>query len=125
MRFDDSVNALSTTIQPNTWYTVAMIFDSQGNSVVGGDLDGVASLVVNGGTPITAAATKTSQGDGLDRPIGVGELGAAFGYLVGFHGEIYNPSVSLIPEPASLVLLGVASILLLVRRSKMKVYDSI
>ena len=47
MRFDDSVNAISTTIQPNTWYDVTMFFNSQGHSVVGGNLDGMVSLIVN------------------------------------------------------------------------------
>ena len=109
MRFDDSVNAVTANILPNTWYNVTMIFDSQGNPVVGGNLAGVASLIINGGGPISAPATKTSQGDTLNRPIGVGQLGANFGYLVGFKGQIYNPSVSLVPEPASFVLLSLAS----------------
>ena len=87
MRFDDSVNAVTATIQPNTWYNVSMLFDSQGNPVVGGNLAGVASLIINGGAPIIAAATKTSQGDTLNRSIGVGELGSSFGYLVGFKGR--------------------------------------
>jgi hypothetical protein len=89
-----------------------MIFDSHGNSVVGGNLAGTASLIVNGGAPISAAATKTAQGDTLNRPIGIGQLGANFGYLVGFKGQIYNPTVSLLPEPASLTLLGMAGIVL-------------
>jgi hypothetical protein len=117
MRFDDSVNAVTTTILPNTWYNVAMIFDTQGNPVVGGNLAGVASLIVNGGAPITAPATKTAQGDTSNRPIGVGQLGANFGYLVGFKGQIYSPSVTLVPEPTSLMLLGVAGIVAFVGRA--------
>lgn len=116
MRFDDSVNAVSTTISPNTWYHVQVEFDSLGNPIVGGNLAGVVSMVVNGGAPLTAAATKTAQGDGLNRPFGVGQLGANFGYLVGFKGQIYNPSVSLLPEPGSLALIGLAGIVLALRR---------
>lgn len=119
MRFDDSVNAVSTTILPQTWYDVTMTFDSQGNAVDGlGNLAGMASLVVNGGAPITAAATKTAQGDTLNRPIGFGELGSSFGYLVGFKGEIYDPSVSLVPEPASAAMLGLAMTAVAVRRRR-------
>ncbi len=119
MRFDDSVNAVSTTIQPNTWYTVSMLFNSLGNPVVGGNLAGTASLIVNGGSPITAAATKTAQGDTLNRPIGIGELGSSFGYLVGFHGQIYNPSVSLVPEPSSLVLLSLVGLFGVAQRKRL------
>jgi hypothetical protein len=117
MRFDDSVNALSTTILPNTWYTVAMEFDTLGNAVDGsGNLAGQVSMTVNGGAPITAAATKTAQGDGLNRPIGIGQLGANFGYLVGFNGNIYDPTVSLVPEPSALALLGVGGLMMFLRR---------
>jgi hypothetical protein len=117
MRFDDSVNAVSTTILPNTWYTVAMEFDTLGNSVDGsGNLAGMVSMIVNGGAPITAAATKTAQGDGLNRPIGIGQLGANFGYLVGFNGNIYDAMVSIVPEPSALALLGVGGLMMLLRR---------
>lgn len=118
MRFDDSVNAVSTTVLPNTWYSVALTFDTTGNAVDNsGNLSGIVSMVVNGGAPQVAAATKTSQGDSLDRPIGVGQLGASFGYLVGFKGQIYDPSVSLVPEPSTLALFGLGS-LMIVRRRK-------
>jgi len=98
--------AVSTTILPNTWYDVLFTFDTTGNSVDGnGDLAGIASLEVNGDTPITGAATKGNYGDSLDRPIGVGQLGANFGDLVGFQGDIYDPTVTLgVPEPSSLAL---------------------
>ncbi len=109
MAFADNLGnetvAVSTTILPNIWYNVSLTFDTAGNSVDGnGDLSGIASLVVNGGAAITGAATKGTYGDNLDRPIGIGQLGANFGYLVGFKGDIYNPAVSLIPEPSSLSL---------------------
>jgi hypothetical protein len=117
MRFDDSVNAVSTTILPNTWYTVAMEFDTLGNPVDGsGNLAGLASLTVNGGVPITAAAVKTAQGDTLNRPIGIGQLGANFGYLVGFKGNIYDPTVTLVPEPSAMALLGAGGLMMLLRR---------
>lgn len=99
---------VSTTIAPNTWYDVTMVFNTTGNSLVNGDISGTVSMQVNGGIPVFGTATKGTYGDGLDRPIGVGQLGAAFGYLVGFNGDIYDPSVSLntqaVPEPSSLSL---------------------
>jgi hypothetical protein len=97
---------VSMTIAPNTWYNVVLEFNTTGNLVDGsGDISGIASMVVNGGAPITGAATKGTYGDSLNRPIGVGQLGANFGYLVGFKGDIYDPSVSLgVPEPSTLSL---------------------
>ena len=88
--------AVSTNVLPNTWYNVSLTFNTGTNTVdSNGDISGIASLVVNGGVPITGPATKGNYGDSLDRPIGIGQLGATFGYLVGFKGDIYNPSVSL------------------------------
>ena len=80
-------------------------------------------MQVNGGTPIQGAATKGTYGDSLARPIGVGQLGANFGYLVGFKGDIYNPSVSLgasiVPEPSTLVLSALGGVgMMLFRRRK-------
>jgi len=103
--------ASSTTVASNSWYNVKMTFNTTGNSLVAGDISGVESLYVNGSLIGTASATKGTYGDSLDRPIGVGQLGANFGYLVGFKGDIYDPSVSLgvvaVPEPSSTALLGI------------------
>ena len=129
MRFDDSVNAISATILPNIWYQASAEFDSNGNSVDGsGNLAGTAQLTLtdltDSGSPTVfgpVAATKTAQGDTLDRPIGIGQLGANFGYLVGFKGDIYNPAVSLVPEPASIGLFCVAIPLLYRRRRNVQV----
>jgi hypothetical protein len=125
MRFDDSNNAVSTTILPNIWYHAVAEFDSNGNAVDGsGNLAGTAMITLtdltDAGSPVTFgpfAATKTAQGDTLNRQIGVGQLGANFGYLVGFKGDIYNPSVTLVPEPASLGLLLLSAPMLLKRRA--------
>ncbi len=108
---------VSTTILPNTWYNVSLEFDV--TSTVGGDDVGIATMIVNGGTPITGAATKGTYGDGLNRPIGVGQLGANFGYLVGFKGDIYDPAVSIVPEPSTVGLaIGGVSLLAARRRRK-------
>ncbi len=99
---------VSTTIAANTWYDVTMTFNTEGNSVVAGDISGIVDLYVNGSLVSSAAATKGTYGDGLGRPIGIGQLGARFGYLVGFTGDLYDPSVELgvapVPEPSSAAL---------------------
>ena len=109
---DDSGNqttAVSTTIAANTWYDVTMTFNTAGNSLVGSDISGIASLYVNGALDGSASATKGDGGDNLDRPIGIGE----FGYggttsIIGLYGDIYSASVDLgvapVPEPSSLAL---------------------
>jgi hypothetical protein len=101
---------VSTTILPNTWYDVELVFNTAGNVVDGnGDISGYAGLYVNGTLLSEAAATKGNNGDNLNRQIGIGQLGANFGYLVGFKGDIHDPTVSLgaataVPEPSSLAL---------------------
>jgi hypothetical protein len=100
---------VSTTISPNTWYNVSLAFNTAGNSLVGGDISGIASLYVNGSLVDSAAATKGTYGDGLDRPIGIGEFG--YGHntsIIGLYGDIYDASIDLgvapVPEPSSMAL---------------------
>lgn len=107
----NEVVATSTTILPNTWYNVLVTFNTEGNSVdANGAISGIVSMQVNGGAPITGSAIKGSYGDSLDRPIGIGQLGANFGYLVGFKGLVHDPSVALgvtpVPEPSASALLA-------------------
>lgn len=108
---------VSTTIVSNTWYHVKLEFDVTGTAA--GDVSGNVSMTVNGGSPITGEAIKGTYGDSLGRPIGVGQLGANFGYLVGFKGDIYDPTVSLVPEPSMIALGGLGGLsLMFLRRRK-------
>lgn len=99
--------AVTTTIVPNTWYNVTMTFNTAGNSLVGGDISGIADLYVNGSLVSTGSATKGTYGDGLNRPIGIGEFG--YGHttsIIGLYGDIYSASIDLgvVPEPSTLAL---------------------
>jgi hypothetical protein len=100
---------VSTTISADTWYDVTLIFNTAGNSLVAGDISGIADLYVNGALVSSGAATKGTYGDDLDRPIGIGELG--YGHttsIVGLDGDIYSASIDLgvapVPEPSSVAL---------------------
>lgn len=95
--------AVSTGILANTWYDATLTFNNA--SLVGGDVTGTANLYLDGVLQDSAAATKGSYGDGLNRPIGIGEWG--YGHttsIIGLYGDIYSASVSLVPEPSALAL---------------------
>jgi hypothetical protein len=107
---------VSTTISPNTWYNVSMDFVA--SSLSGTNLYGTANLYVNGSLVNSASATKTTYGDSLDRPVGIGEFG--YGHttsIIGLDGDIYSASIQ-IPEPSTLGLgvLGSFGMLLFRRR---------
>jgi hypothetical protein len=106
---------VSTTLTANTWYDVTLTFDTAGNSLVGGDISGIADLYVNGALVSSGAATKGIYGDGLNRPIGIGEFG--YGHttsILGLHGDISDASIDLgvapVPEPSTLALSALGGI---------------
>lgn len=118
-------------INANTWYNVIATFDTQGNVVspVDGSIAGLATLRVTpvGGATTTASLlnTMTTYGDGTAlgaRNIGIGELGlpSTTSTYVPFQGNIYSASVSLgvVPEPASLSLVGLGAAAVLARRRR-------
>jgi hypothetical protein len=114
-------------IAARTWYQATAVFNTEGNAVaVDGTLSGLATLFVGpvGGSSIETSVpvTKTTYGDGLNRPIGIGELGfpSTSSTLVLFNGAIYNPEVDLgvLPEPASMAVLCLAGPMLLSRRRR-------
>lgn len=114
-----SAPVVSTTILPSTWYSVTLTFGN--TSTVGSDVAGTANLYLNGLLVSSASATKGNYGDGLNRPTGVGQLGANFGYLVGFKGDLYNPSVQLgvVPEPSTFALSALGGLgMMFLRRRK-------
>lgn len=97
--------AVSYTISANTWYNTSMVFQTYGASLVGGDISGTANLYVNGVLQSYGAATKGTYGDGLNRPIGIGEFG--YGHttsIIGLDGDIYSASIQVVPEPSTLAL---------------------
>jgi hypothetical protein len=114
--FNDNAEGPTVEIQANTWYHVVATFDTMGNVADGdGSIAGTASLVVDGAAPVSEAITKTDFGDGLERPIGFGTLAIAGG-IVNLAGVIHDPTVSLLPEPSSLLLLGLGAFALVRRR---------
>jgi hypothetical protein len=123
----DGASPISTTISANTWYKATAIFDTLGNPVSGTNtIDGMGTLTVTpvGGssTTVSMPVTKDAAGDGLSsRPIGIGEFGYISSTLfIPLYGNIYSASASLgvVPEPASLSLLGLGATALLARRKR-------
>jgi hypothetical protein len=113
--------AVSYTISPNTWYNTSMVFNTYGAPLVGGDISGTANLYINGALQSYGAATKGTYGDGLNRPIGIGEFG--YGHttsIIGLDGDIYSASIEVVPEPSSLALGALGGLGLLGMRWKFR-----
>ena len=107
----------SAAVSANQWYTVAAVFDTQGNTVAGdGSLAGLATLTVNGNS-FSEAVSKSNFGDSLNRRIGVGVFSVGGG-IIELEGLVHDPAVSLIPEPATVWLLLIAVAALLWRKNR-------
>jgi hypothetical protein len=104
------IGTSSASILPNTWYNVSLDFNTEGGSLGGtGDISGITALYINGALAASGTETKGTYGDGLNRPIGIGEFG--YGHttsIIGLHGDIYSASINLgaspVPEPSTLAL---------------------
>lgn len=86
---------------------------SNPNNVIGD-----VRVTLNGTTTTAVGAAMTDFYDGLNRPIGIGRHPASSGEH--FRGQIYAPAVYLgvVPEPSSVVLLGLGALAVLRRRRR-------
>jgi hypothetical protein len=116
--FNDAAIGPVVPVMANTWYDVVATFLATGPVEGDGSLPGVAYLSVDGAAPVTESLSKTSFGDGLNRPIGIGTFSNSANGILNLSGFLYDPSVSLVPEPSTMALVvGLGSLLVLRRRS--------
>lgn len=101
--FNDSRSVgsnLITNIVAQQWYDVEATFHSFGKQAPNIAIFGHATLSVNGHV-LTDNVFKNRFGDDLNRRIGIGIFSFdATSAELRFHGDIYSPSISLLPKAA-------------------------
>jgi hypothetical protein len=125
---DTNLDSVIGPVDAGQWHYVASVFDTQGNSVVGGSISGIFKLYLDGSlVNTTDPVTISDFGDSLNRPIGIAKHPLNFADDR-FDGLIFEPRVSLgalgqsellyvVPEPSTLVL-SVLGLLVLQRRGR-------
>jgi hypothetical protein len=105
-------------LNANDWNHVIYQFSSNSGDAL--SVDGTGTLIVNGNTIDMGPLTKNDFGDSLNRGIGIGDHPLLLD--LNFDGFIFNPAVSLgvvvVPEPSSVVLIGLGGLSLLLRRRR-------
>lgn len=115
-------------INAGQWYYVAMVFEHDGSGGPNDPIGGTMTWYLDSLDPAgTAAAVKSTFGDSLNRPIGIGRHPSGF-TGDNFDGLIYEPRVSLgalsssellfVPEPGSTALLALGLGTLALRRRR-------
>jgi hypothetical protein len=112
---------------PKEWHYAAAVFDTQGNSIDGGSIDGIFRLYFDDAlVNTTDTLTITEFGDSLDRGIGVSKHPLNF-EADRFDGIIFEPRVTLgalgqtnllfqVPEPTGTWILALSLGVVLGRR---------
>lgn len=115
---DNGTAVTFTGLTVGQWYHASAQFDTTGNSLVSGNIAGVARLYVDG--TLIGSSNKTMQNRGPDGSRGLAINMHPVNGAEANTGIIFNPSVELIPEPGTLGMVALfGGGLLFIRRKMM------